>query len=105
MWPMFAVTSSRRRAPSQQPAFHPNATQYVLHLGDEVFAFWRQSLDRGQSIFCLNNVTAREQNINLADINLIETKGWQDLISGVKVNNLRGTLALAPYQSAWLASF
>ena len=89
----------------QQPAFHPNATQYVLHLGDEVFAYWRQSLDRGQSIFCLNNVTDREQNINLADLNLIETKGWHDLISGMPINNLRGTIALAPYQSAWLASF
>ena len=64
-----------------------------------------QSLDRGQSIFCLNNVTDREQNINLADLNLIETKGWHDLISGMPINNLRGTIALAPYQSAWLASF
>jgi sucrose phosphorylase len=30
----------------QQPAFHPNATQYTLHLGEGIFAFWRQSRRR-----------------------------------------------------------
>ena len=35
----------------EQAAFHPNATQLTLHLGDQIFAFWRESLDRHQSIF------------------------------------------------------
>ena len=63
----------------QQPAFHPNATQFTLHLGDAVFAFWRQSLQREQSIFALNNVSDTEQTISLSDINLIDTDDWRDL--------------------------
>ncbi|WP_289282323.1 sugar phosphorylase, partial [Methylophaga sp. UBA5088] len=33
----------------QQRAFHPNATQFTLHLGEKLFGFWRQSMDRRQS--------------------------------------------------------
>ncbi len=32
----------------KQSAFHPNATQYTLHLGLQLFGFWRQSKDRRQ---------------------------------------------------------
>ncbi|MFM9587533.1 hypothetical protein, partial [Streptomyces caniscabiei] len=37
----------------QQDAFHPNATQFTLHLTGALFGFWRQSIDRRQSIFCV----------------------------------------------------
>ena len=88
----------------QQVAFHPNATQFTLHLGDEVFAFWRQSMDRSQSIFCLNNVTDRHCTLNLADINLIDTMRWCDLITGDDYTERRGTMTLAPYQTVWLSN-
>jgi sucrose phosphorylase len=88
----------------QQPAFHPNATQFTLHLGTEVFAFWRQSIDREQSIFCLSNVTNSHQNINLADINLIGTDSWHDLISGETYEDLGQQLRLAPYQTVWISN-
>lgn len=87
-----------------QPAFHPNATQFTLHLGDSVFAFWRQSTDRQQSIFCLHNLSDQPQSIPLGDINLIETDCWQDLLSGQVVSDDKGQLELAPYQSAWLSN-
>ena len=32
----------------RQAAFHPNATQFTLHLGEGLFGFWRQSIDRQQ---------------------------------------------------------
>ncbi|MEH6559149.1 MAG: sugar phosphorylase [Oceanicoccus sp.] len=89
---------------NQQPAFHPNATQFTLHLGFEVFAFWRQSINRAQSIFSLSNVTSHKQVINLADINLINTDNWIDLISGKNYNNLDGQLVLAPYQTVWISN-
>ena len=38
----------------EQPAFHPNATQFTLNLGSSILALWRQSLDRKQSIFAIN---------------------------------------------------
>ncbi|NIV38931.1 MAG: alpha-amylase, partial [Anaerolineae bacterium] len=60
----------------RQPAFHPNATQFTLHLGEGIFAFWRQSQRRDQSIFCINNITPRPQPLSLADINLISTDNW-----------------------------
>ncbi|ALO45382.1 sugar phosphorylase [Pseudohongiella spirulinae] len=88
----------------QQPAFHPNATQFTLHLGDAVFAFWRQSLQRHQSIFALNNVSDTERNISLADINLIDTEEWYDLISGTHIDLGQAILTLAPYQTVWLSN-
>ena len=42
---------------THQPAFHPNAIQFTLHLGLQLFGFWRQSLDKQQSIFCVSNIT------------------------------------------------
>lgn len=88
----------------QQPAFHPNATQFTLHLGTQVFAFWRQSMNRDQSIFCLSNVTADSQLINLADINLISTDNWRDLISNESFTDLGCQLSIAPYQTLWISN-
>lgn len=88
-----------------QPAFHPNATQFTLHFGTGIFAFWRQSIHREQSIFCLNNITDKEQKISLSDVNLIGTDSWLDLISGDKLTDLSGSLVLSPYQSVWLSNF
>lgn len=88
----------------QQPAFHPNATQFTLHLGTEVFAFWRQSTSRNQSIFCLNNITKEKQTINLADINLISTDSWTDLIDGQGIADIGQQITLDPYQSVWISN-
>ena len=88
----------------EQPAFHPNATQFTLHLGDQVFAFWRQSYDRSQNVFCLNNVSADEQVIALTSINLVSTEDWIDLISGDELDAEALELTLAPYQCVWLAN-
>jgi sucrose phosphorylase len=87
-----------------QPAFHPNATQFTLHLGEKVFAFWRQSINRSQSIFCLSNVTVEPQTINLSDINLISTNEWRDLISGDIYADLGNQLTLLPYQTVWITN-
>ena len=87
-----------------QPAFHHNATQFTLHLGEKVFAFWRQSMNRSQSIFCLSNVTLEPQTINLSDINLISTNEWRDLISGDSYPDLGSQLTLSPYQTVWITN-
>lgn len=88
----------------QQPAFHPNATQFTLHLSESVFAFWRQSINRNQSIFCISNVTNRPQLINLADINLISTDSWRDLISDEVYQDLGQQLQLQPYRTVWISN-
>ncbi|SFM15923.1 alpha-amylase family glycosyl hydrolase [Marinobacter zhejiangensis] len=88
----------------RQPAFHPNATQFTLHLGLQVFGFWRQSVRRDQSIFCIYNVTDEVRQVALSDINLIGTDCWVDLISGQAVDDFSGELTLKPYQSVWLSN-
>ena len=65
----------------RQPAFHPNATQFTLQLGDALFGFWRQSMDRAQSIFAIHNVTDQEILIPVMSLNLIGGDHWADLLS------------------------
>lgn len=88
----------------RQPAFHPNATQFTLHLGDGIFAFWRQSINREQSIFALNNISLQTHHIPLSDINLIDTEDWYDLVSGQHVALDASEIVLTPYQTVWLSN-
>ena len=89
---------------TKQPAFHPNAVQYTLHLGDNVFGFWRQSTDRLQSIFCIHNLSNQEVNIPISSINLISTQEWSDLVTGESLDEQQDSLHLRPYQFAWLSN-
>lgn len=89
----------------QQPAFHPNATQYTLHpLNLALFVFWRQSMLRDQSIFSIHNLSDQEQVLRLSDLNLVILDPWVDLISGTMIEDIHAHFTLAPYQSAWLTN-
>ncbi|MDX1574208.1 MAG: sugar phosphorylase [Methylophaga sp.] len=88
----------------QQAAFHPNATQYTLQLGSALFGFWRQSQNRRQSIFCIFNITDRNQTLYISDLNLVATDSWRDLISGNLLVDWPEKLLLAPYQMLWLSN-
>lgn len=88
----------------QQPAFHPSATQFTLQLGEQIFGFWRQSMDRSQSIFCVYNISDEPQNIRLSDMNLIGTDKWYDLISGETVCMEDLEYQIAPYQPMWISN-
>ena len=85
-----------------QQAFHPNATQYTLHLGHEIFALC-QSINRDQSIR-ISNVTDGERSICLADINLISIDQWQDLISGELYQDIEEQLRLRPIKQCGSAT-
>jgi sucrose phosphorylase len=87
-----------------QAAFHPNATQFTLHLGTALFGYWRQSLDRRQCIFCISNIGSQEQPLALSDVNLTDTEQWIDLLGDLQVDRQTGVLALKPYQSVWLTN-
>ena len=88
----------------KQPAFHPNATQFTLHLGLQLFGFWRQSQDRKQSIFCVSNISNQPLMLPLSELNLIATENWYELISGEIITDLIEEFELAPYQTVWIAS-
>ncbi|MEA1987594.1 MAG: hypothetical protein U9N57_00125 [Pseudomonadota bacterium] len=85
-------------------AFHPNATQFTLHLDDALFGFWRQSLMRDQSIFVINNVTNQSQTFSLSQLNLIDMDEWKEIISDEMITDLYGEMILAPYQTVWITN-
>ena len=88
----------------QQKAFHPNATQFTMHFDETLFAFWRQSLGRSQSIFCIYNISTEPQSVSLQDVNLVELDQWKDLISGHQYVNPRERLLLQPYEFVWITN-
>ncbi|MCO8146261.1 sugar phosphorylase [Rhodovulum tesquicola] len=87
-----------------QPAFHPNATQFTLHLDHRLFGLWRQSLDRDQSIFALHNVSAEEVSVSPMAINLIGGETWVDLLSGETISPTGPDIPFAPYQCRWISN-
>jgi sucrose phosphorylase len=102
---VFKELSRRIEIRRRQEAFHPNATQYTLHpLNKSLFVFWRQSMYRDQSIFCINNLSDRTQKLHLSAINLVDTESWYDLISETPIENIYTKLTLKPYQSVWLTN-
>ena len=101
---VLGAMKERIRIRAHQPAFHPNATQFTLHLGEKLFGFWRQSLDRDQSVFAIHNVTKEEVSIPAMSINLITGMKWVDLLSGEAIDPSRGEISFAPYQCRWISN-
>jgi sucrose phosphorylase len=101
---VFNALKNRIAIRKKQKAFHPNATQFTLHFGTEIFGFWRQSIDRQQSIFCINNISNKTQTIPLVDINLIGTDAWSNLLTGEAIIDFQQEIELKPYESLWLSN-
>jgi glycosidase len=79
------------------PAFHPNAAQRILSLGDAVFGVLRTGAG-GAQVVALVNVTGNPQPVRLEM--LPASVELRDLITGRK---LEPTLNLQPYECVWLA--
>lgn len=92
------------RVRKKQKAFHPNATMLTLHLGPGLFGFWRQSLDRGQNIFAVFNVTNETRMLDVGNLNLTIDQAWIDLVEGASVTDRSGPLCLAPYRFLWIGN-
>ncbi|MCA9048277.1 MAG: sugar phosphorylase [Planctomycetaceae bacterium] len=101
---VFAELKRRLSIRCRQPAFHPNATQFTLQLAPCYFAFWRQSMDRTQSIFAVHNLTGSAQELRLTELNLISLDAWHDLLSGIELNDHNATLTVRPYQCLWITN-
>ncbi|MDJ0778853.1 MAG: sugar phosphorylase [Gammaproteobacteria bacterium] len=94
----------RIRLRIRQPAFHPNATQFTLQLGEALFGFWRQSMDRSQSVFAIHNLGAETITIPAMSLNLIGGDRWHDLLSGETVREFGDDISFAPYQCRWITN-
>lgn len=101
---VLAALKARLAIRRRQKAFHPNATQFTLQLGSAIFGFWRQSLDRDQSIFALHNVSRHAVSLPAVSINLIGGDDWIDLLSGQAVDDAGGEITFAPYQCRWITN-
>lgn len=86
----------------QNPCFHPNAIQFTLHLPNGFFGFWRKSLNRTQSTFCITNLTKDDLALPLHDLNLHSGVCWYDVITDEEFHDLDRDLILFPYQSMWI---
>jgi sucrose phosphorylase len=89
---------------TQQPAFHPNATQFTLQLGEHLFGFWRQSMDRAQSIFAIHNLSRETLEVASMSLNLIDGDDWTDLLSNESVREFGDDIQFAPYQCRWITN-
>ena len=87
-----------------QPAFHPNSTQFTLNLGNKIYGLWRQDLERTQSIFCVSNITKDVIKFPLTSINLIETEDWFDIITRNKISSINGKIEMNPYETLWISN-
>ena len=88
----------------KQPAFHPNAVQFTLHLGSNLYGIWRQSLDKKQSIFCISNLTDEIVKLSLLDLNLIGFDHWRDIITEIEIDDITSEIEFSPYQTMWLTN-
>lgn len=87
---------------ADQKAFHPNATQVTLHLGDNIFAYSRTSRDNRQHVFCISNISDIPVTLPLSSVNLMGSDDVCDLISGVSVEPQGESIEVLPYQTLWL---
>jgi glycosidase len=98
------VTTLRKR--SSAPAFHPDAAQKILDLGDSIFGLVRSSEDGNQTIVCLYNFLPVSNPVKFED----DHPSWfssakaKDLITGGEIAWGNKGLELRPYQALWLLS-
>ena len=98
------VTTLRKRGAA--PAFHPDASQEIIDLGDSVFGLVRSSVDGNQSIVCLYNFLPKTCPVKPMNIlkKWFPSGGAKDLISGGELLWGAKALELRPYQALWLVS-
>lgn len=86
-----------------QPAFHPDARQEILFLGNHLFGFWRQSLDGQQKILAVHNLTDRERTLYLnAALDGQLSGHWVGLLTGEVVTTHQPMIKMPPYHVLWL---
>jgi sucrose phosphorylase len=99
----FGEISSRLKIRRKHPAFHPDAAQRVLDLGDDLFAFVRTA-PGGEAIVCISNFSNDWKEIRL-DGHAPEIAGaapCTDLLSGTRFSGANKALPLDPFQTVWL---
>ena len=94
----------RLRIRCRHPAFHPDAGQRVLDLGDSVFAIERTAPDGSETIAAISNFTPEPVKLSVDDRipSLKDAPAWKNLITGKQRKASNHEIAMAPYQTCWL---
>lgn len=85
-----------------QPAFHPNAAQHIMHLSSNLLGFHRHDPVSGQKIFAIYNMSRHKQDLSVYDLNLSSLGRWTNLVNGECYFDPSEHIALAPYEFVWL---
>ena len=103
---VFREYARRLRVRARHPAFHPEADQRVLDLGESVFAIERSALDGSETIAAVSNFTPKPLKIEVDGRipSLAGTATWKNLLTGKVLGAAGRTISLAPYQTCWLVA-
>jgi len=88
-----------------EKAFHPNADQKIFRTSDSFLTILRTSVDGGEHILVIINVTDKPQHFILRKSELVvDAESWTDILSGGKYEFTDGELAFhaEPYDVLWL---
>jgi sucrose phosphorylase len=103
---VFSGYKQMLRARKENPAFHPNAPQQVLDLGDQVFAVFRSDFNRIHKVLCIINITQEyiSPDLNPITSTISHARKWTDLIShkSFVTSGDPPKISLEGYQYLWL---
>lgn len=92
------------RVRTSHSAFHPDADQRVLELGDAVFALLRSAPDGSEVVLAINSLRATSVTVDATRVcNELGAVGqWVDLLTETTVDIASDPLELSPYRTVWL---
>jgi sucrose phosphorylase len=99
VFPTFVRLLELRR---RQPAFHPDAAQKILALGDAIFCLERSTVDDGQRILLLANLTAQSQTLPLSSLPP-DIPQRRELLGLNRPQFTEHSVMLAPYAVCWFS--
>ena len=102
---VFAAYRRLLRARASDAAFHPYGAQRLLSAGEGIFALLRTAPDGGSQVLCANNMSAREQTLQILPAEIgAAPDTWHDLLTGeeIAVDPSGVHLSLPPYAVRWL---
>lgn len=93
------------RTRTRHPAFHPDADQRVLELGDRFFALVRSAPNGSEDILAISNLSGESAALDLdrVAVDFKRADGWTDLLGNQTIPADQTKLDVAPYQTLWLS--
>lgn len=103
---VFSEYRRRIKIRTRQKAFHPDAQQRVVDLGEGLFGFLRIAPGGKQTIACISSFSKEWKTVDLGEHfpELVTPHPLTDLLSGARNFGADKQISLDPYQSVWLTA-